>query len=73
MQDQFYLCFKRNILFETDVPEAWVPLYYSYPEGKSRESSRISVNLCPIRAAFSIYNMLLLIIVNSAQIRGDSG
>ena len=47
--------FTGNIHFETDAPEACMGLFYDYRERKSRESSRISVNLCPIRAAFDIF------------------
>ena len=36
-------------------PEACMGLFYNYCERNSRESSRISVNLCPIRATFGIF------------------
>ena len=54
LEDQFYCCYTRNIHFGTDAPEAWTGLFYNYHERKSHESSRISVNSCPIHAASGV-------------------
>ena len=58
LQDQFYSCFTRNIHFGTDAPEAlWAFFITIVKENLANrgESSRISVNSCPIRAAFGIF------------------
>ena len=55
LQDQFYCCFTRIIHFGTDTPKHVWAFFDNYRERKSRELSRISVNLCPIRAAFGIF------------------
>ena len=41
--------------FGTDAPEAGLGIFYNYHERKSLESSWISINLCPIGAAFGAF------------------
>ena len=40
--------------FKTDALKHLWAFFYNYRERKARESSRISDNSCPIRAAFGI-------------------
>ena len=58
LQDQFYCCFTRNIHFGNDAPKhVWAFFITIVRENLANrgESSRISVNLCPIRVAFGIF------------------
>ena len=58
LQDQFYCCFTRNIHFGTDAPKHVRAFFIAIVRvnlANRVESSRISVNSCPIRAAFRIF------------------
>ena len=58
LQDQFDCCFTRKIHFGTDVPKHVRAFFIAIVRenlANRVESSRISVNLCPIRAAFRIF------------------
>ena len=57
LQDQFYCCFARNAYFGTDAPKHVQAFFITIVRenlANRVESSRISVNSCPIRAAFGI-------------------
>ena len=58
LQDQFYCCFTRNIHFGPDAPKHVRAFFIDIVRenlANRVESSRISVNSCPIRAAFRIF------------------